>query len=144
MWKLYRWLAQHAWFRVKCFVLWPLVYFFGMANTPLVTCCPVLFYVKTTYFYYLFTWFLLFLFCFFITFIESFLSRFRGSSVRFRLGSWWFWLGSRWFRQNLNVCYLNIIRPGVDLILVPRGTVRFCFSRISTFPSRISLFPTSH
>ena len=34
---------------------------FGMANTPLVTCDPVLFEVKTTYYYYIFISFIIFI-----------------------------------------------------------------------------------
>ena len=40
----------------------------GMANTPLVTCCPVLFDVKTTYMYFIY-FICIISFCFFITFI---------------------------------------------------------------------------
>ena len=40
---------------------------FNMANTPLVTCCSVLFDVKTNYFYYFIYLLFSFLVCFFIT-----------------------------------------------------------------------------
>ena len=78
----------------------------GMANTPLVTCHPVLFDVKTTYFYLIllsFIIFILFLYCFYLIFIILvFLSRFRRvpeGSKGFRVGSWGFRVSSGWFRQ---------------------------------------------
>ena len=58
---------------------------FGMANSPLVTCLPVLFEVKTTYFYFIVIFILFVYYFYLIFFIILVLSpRFRGVPGRSR------------------------------------------------------------
>ena len=72
MWQLPCWLAQRAWLRA----------WFGMANTPLVTCRSFLFDVKTNYFHYFI--YLLFIIFIILVFCQG-AGGFRVGSVGFRV-----------------------------------------------------------